>query len=382
MKKIISLTLLIAILFEISPIVSANYADNVALTVDKSNVDVGDTVIAILKVSQKVQAVDFSINYSKDIIEFISTSVPTDMYADKGDNVKVSAYSTSGFDTFTFTFKAKAKGNAIFSTNIEALNIDQTDGNTLPFENKTVSITVKEIPTTVEVTSVTLDKTTASVEVGKATTLTATVAPTDATNKTITWTSSDTSIATVSNGTVTGVKAGTATITAKAGTKSATCTVTVTAVSSGDTTDDEDKKVEVISITLNKNTEILKVGETLSLTATVKPDNAKDKTVTWKSSDTSIATVTNGVVKAIKEGKVTITASAGDKSATCKITVTNKTDSNNNNNNSNTNTNKDNTTATKPIPQTGETLTVAGIIIATISIAIISIIKYRRYKDI
>lgn len=382
MKKILSLTLLIAILFEIAPIVNADSADNVTLTVDKSNINVGDTVIATLKVSQKVQAVDFSINYSKDILEFISTSVPTDMYADKGDNVKVSAYSTSGFDTFTFTFKAKAKGNATFSTNIEALNIDQTDGNTLPFENKTVSITVQEIPTKVEVTSVTLDKTTASVEVGKTTTLTATVAPTDATNKTVTWTSSDTSVATVSNGTVTGKKVGTATITAKSGTKSATCTVTVTAVSNGDTTDDENKTVEVTSVTLNKSTDTLKVGETLSLTATVKPDNATDKTVTWKSSDTSIATVTNGVVKAIKEGTVTITASAGDKSATCKITVTNKTDSNNNNNNSNTNTDKDNTTATKPIPQTGETLTVAGIIIVTISIAIISFIKYRKYRGI
>lgn len=382
MKKIISLTLLIAILFGIAPIVNANSADNVTLTVDKSSVNVGDTVTATLKVSQKVQAVDFSINYSKNILEFISTSVPTDMYADKGDNVKVSAYSTSGFDTFTFTFKAKAKGNATFSTNIEALNIDQTDGNTLSFENKTVNVTVQEVPTTVEVASVALDKTTASIEVGKTITLTATVLPTNATNKTVTWTSSDTSIATVSNGTVTGVKAGTATITASAGTKSATCTVTVKTVSGGNTTDDDNKTVEVTSITLNKTTDALKVGDTLNLTATVAPTDATNKTVIWKSSDTNIATVTNGVVKAIKEGTVIITASAGSKSTTCKITITNKNDSNNNNNNSNTNTDKDNTTTKKPIPQTGETLTVAGIIIATICVATISIIKYRKYRDI
>lgn len=382
MKKIISLTLLIAILFGIAPIVNANSADNVTLTVDKSSVNVGDTVTATLKVSQKVQAVDFSINYSKNILEFISTSVPTDMYADKEDNVKVSAYSTSGFDTFTFTFKAKAKGNATFSTNIEALNIDQTDGNTLSFENKTVNVTVQEVPTTVEVASVALDKTTASIEVGKTITLTATVLPTNATNKTVTWTSSDTSIATVSNGTVTGVKAGTATITASAGTKSATCTVTVKTVSGGNTTDDDNKTVEVTSITLNKTTDALKVGDTLNLTATVAPTDATNKTVIWKSSDTNIATVTNGVVKAIKEGTVIITASAGSKSTTCKITITNKNDSNNNNNNSNTNTDKDNTTTKKPIPQTGETLTVAGIIIATICVATISIIKYRKYRDI
>lgn len=381
MKKIVSIILLITILLGLVPIVNAETTDNVTFTVDKTTANIGDTVTVTLKTSQEVEAVDFSINYSQDIFEFISTSISSDdMYDDKGDRVQICAYNTKGFDTFTFSFKAKSKGIATFSTDIDALNIDQTGTNQLPFENKTINVTVNELPPVVEVTSVTLDKTTASVEVGKTTTLTATVAPTDATDKTVTWTSSDTNVATVSNGVITGVKVGTATITAKAGEKTATCTVTV--APSEDKTDDENKTVEVTTITLDKTTDTLKVGDTLNLTATVKPDNATDKTVTWKSSDTSIATVTNGTVKAIKEGTVTITASVGSKSATCKITITNKTDSNNNNNNSNENNNKDNTTATKPIPQTGETLTIAGIVIATISVAIISIIKYRKYRDI
>ena len=84
----------------------------------------------------------------------------------------------------------------------------------------------------IPVTQITLDTTTASLEVGKTTTLTATVEPSDATNKSVTWTSSDTSVATVApDGTVTAVKAGTATITATAegdNSKFATCTVTVT----------------------------------------------------------------------------------------------------------------------------------------------------------
>ncbi len=84
----------------------------------------------------------------------------------------------------------------------------------------------------IPVTQITLDTTTASLEVGKTTTLTATVEPSDATNKSVTWTSSDTSVATVApDGTVTAVKAGTATISATAegdNSKFATCTVTVT----------------------------------------------------------------------------------------------------------------------------------------------------------
>ncbi len=85
----------------------------------------------------------------------------------------------------------------------------------------------------VAVTGITLDQTTASVEEGKSVTLTATVEPGNATNKLVVWTSGDESIATVTNGVVTGVKAGTVTITATAGGKSASCAVTVTKASGG-----------------------------------------------------------------------------------------------------------------------------------------------------
>ncbi|MBE6997660.1 MAG: DUF4430 domain-containing protein, partial [Ruminococcaceae bacterium] len=85
----------------------------------------------------------------------------------------------------------------------------------------------------VAVTGITLDQTTASVEEGKTVTLTATVEPGNATNKLVVWTSGDESIATVTNGVVTGVKAGTVTITATAGGKSASCAVTVTKASGG-----------------------------------------------------------------------------------------------------------------------------------------------------
>ena len=163
----------------------------------------------------------------------------------------------------------------------------------------------------IAVTEVTLNKTELTLKEGESETLTATVKPDNATDKTVTWSTSDASIATVdANGKVTAVKEGTATITAKAGDKSATCKVTVSK-----------NVIAVTEVTLNKTELTLKEGESETLTATVKPDNATDKTVTWSTSDASIATVENGKVTAIKEGTATITAKVGDKSATCKVTV-------------------------------------------------------------
>ena len=191
----------------------------------------------------------------------------------------------------------------------------------------TVTVTAKqgtedsEDPIAVE--SITLDKTTATVEEGAKVILTATVTPDNATDKTVTWSTSDEAIATVSGGVVTGVKAGEVTITAKAGDKSATCTVTVTAKQS---TEDPDDPIVVTGITLDKTTAMVEEGAKVTLTATVTPDNATDKTVTWSTSDEAIATVSGGVVTGVKAGEVTITAKAGDKSATCTVTVNPATD--------------------------------------------------------
>ncbi|MBU5231285.1 Ig-like domain-containing protein, partial [Intestinimonas butyriciproducens] len=147
--------------------------------------------------------------------------------------------------------------------------------------------------------SIELNKTALTLEVGKNETLTATVKPDNAEDKTVTWTSSDETVATVENGKVTAVKAGTATITAKAGEQSASCAVTVNEATP--------TPVPVASIELNKTALTLEVGKNETLTATVKPDNAEDKTVTWTSSDETVATVENGKVTAVKAGTATIT---------------------------------------------------------------------------
>ena len=84
----------------------------------------------------------------------------------------------------------------------------------------------------------------------------------------------------------------------------------------------DNTKTSVTSIELNKETLELTAGETYQLTATVSPDNATDKTVTWTSDNTDAATVdASGLVTAVAMGTAIITAKAGDKTATCEVTV-------------------------------------------------------------
>ena len=204
------------------------------------------------------------------------------------------------------------------SSNASIASVDQNGKVTaLKGGNATISAKAGEkiatcvVTITVPVSSITLDNTTLALEEGETATLTATVLPDNATDKTVTWTSSNTTVATVSGGTVTAIKEGTATITAKAGDKTATCSVTISKT-----------VVAVTSVTLNKSSLTLTEGGSETLVATVKPDDATDKTVTWTSSKTSVATVdSNGKVTAVAEGTATITAKAGDKSATCSVTV-------------------------------------------------------------
>ena len=173
----------------------------------------------------------------------------------------------------------------------------------------TCTVTVKTVP----VEGIALDRSEATIEVDGTVTLVATVSPENATDKTVTWSSSDESVATVADGVVTGVKVGTATITAKAGDKTATCVVTV-----------KDAVIAVTKVTLDKTEASVEVNGMITLTATVSPANATDKTVTWSSSDKNIATVKDGKVTGVKAGTVTITAKAGEKTATCLVTVTEK----------------------------------------------------------
>lgn len=167
-------------------------------------------------------------------------------------------------------------------------------------------------PQEIEVSSVTLSQPTAEMIEGETVQLIATILPSNAADRTVIWASSKQSVATVnSSGVVTAVAEGESTITASAGGKSANCKVTVIK-----------KTIEVTSITLDRTSVTLELGQTTTLVATVRPDNAFDKTVSWTSSDPSVASVDpSGLVCSLKEGSTTVTASAGGKSASCSVTV-------------------------------------------------------------
>ena len=173
----------------------------------------------------------------------------------------------------------------------------------------------------IPVTSVTLAPETLSIEEGKTAGLTATISPANATTQQHSWASENGKIAkaygeTLNTAKVTAIGVGKTTITYTIGGKEASCEVTVTP-----------RTISVESITLNKPQLSLVKGATETLTATVLPTTATDKTVIWESSDTAVATVENGVVTAVAAGNATITAKAGEKTATCAVTVTNPSNS-------------------------------------------------------
>ena len=167
---------------------------------------------------------------------------------------------------------------------------------------------------TVGVSSVTVTPSRIEIIEGGSAALSARVSPEAASDRVVSWSSSDRSVATVDKtGTVQGLKPGTATVTATAEGKSGTCTVTVKA-----------KAVNVTEVTLDKTELTMTEGETETLTATVKPDNADNRKVAWSSDKTEIATVDGaGRVTAVKAGEavVTVTTEDGGKTATCRVTV-------------------------------------------------------------
>ena len=183
---------------------------------------------------------------------------------------------------------------------IKEIICSTADASTVPVADVKAVVSVLEAP--VLVSSLTLDKQNVEVVRGETVTLTATVAPEDADNKTLVWTSSDETVATVKDGVVATLKVGEAVITATTtdgSNLSASCTVVA-------------KPLLVSSVTLDKqNVEVVR-GETVSLTATVAPEDADNKTLVWTSSDETVATVKDGVVTTLKAGEAVITATTTD----------------------------------------------------------------------
>jgi len=177
---------------------------------------------------------------------------------------------------------------------------------------KTASAKVTVIKKIVEPYSVSLDKTNATINIGGKVTLVPTITPSNASNKSVSWISSDPKIATVSNGVVTGIKDGTATITVKTSNgKTATSKITVSK-----------ETINVKSISLNTTNIDLNAGSTYTLKVSYTPSDATNQSVTWSSNNTNVASVSNGVVRAIRGGTATITARTSNGiTATCTVNV-------------------------------------------------------------
>ena len=278
----------------------ASLDTNGKLTVDggtltQNGTVTGDVTYKVTKVELDKTSLTLDVGKSETLTATITPSNATNQNVTwSSDNTSVATVDTSGKVT------AVSAGDATIKATVDG-------------KSATCSVTVKEAAT-VPVTSVSLDKTSLELTEGGTGTLIATVEPNNATNRNVTWESSNTSVATVdANGLVTAVSAGTATITVTTGDggKTATCEVTVTAAT-----------VPVTGVTLNKTSTSLYVGDTETLTATVEPSDATNKTVTWSTSDASIATVTDGVVTAVSAGTATITVTTVDGVFTAGCTVT------------------------------------------------------------
>lgn len=164
---------------------------------------------------------------------------------------------------------------------------------------------------TTEISSMSLDNS-VSVSLGSTVTLTPDIIPDTANNYSFSWVSSDTSVATVSDGVITPVTTGSVTITV-------TDTVSNLTASTSLTVTD----VAITGITLNESTLSIEEDETALLVATITPSNANG-TVTWSTDNPSICRVENGIVTAITSGSANITATVGGYTASCAITVTAK----------------------------------------------------------
>lgn len=193
--------------------------------------------------------------------------------------------------------------------------------NSVVTDSSTVKITLIDFfratgtpePSVIEVEAIQITPETLMVEIGKTAQLTATVLPEDATDKSITWESSDETLLTVTDtGLVTALTIGNGTVTVRATNGvSKTCSVTVTP-----------KYEAVTRVELNQSALSLTVGEATQLTAIVSPENATNKTLEWTSSGPEIASVSEGMVNALNVGSTTIKAASTDgPSAECSVTV-------------------------------------------------------------
>ncbi len=231
MKRIVALFLSFLLAFGGIPV----YAEETAVALSKSEIEAGEEVTLTFTYPKDVGNVLYAgVNVVYDAENFVLKSGPSGWTTDDSNGVAAANYLPSDVEAgedfsgksveFVFTANSSAKaGSYEFTVGYQAV-----DTNTDVHEANGIKATLSIKPAEVAVESVSLNKTALSLEEGATETLSATVLPENATDKTVTWESSDKEVATVENGVVTAIKAGSATIIAKSGEKEAKCEVTVT----------------------------------------------------------------------------------------------------------------------------------------------------------
>jgi uncharacterized protein YjdB len=251
---------------------------------------------------------EFSFETQGPIEKFIGDAPFTNTVT---DGVGTGPITYSSENPMIATVDAMTGQVTILSTGMTVITATKAASPTHAEAQMTYIINVLTIP----VTGMVLDKTSADVLTGTKIQLTATVYPTNATDKTITWTSNNTSVATVdSNGLVTGIASGIATITATSNDGAYTATSSISVIT------------KVIGVTINKTLSILEKGRTTQLIATINPNGATDQSVTWTSTNTKVAIVNaNGMIKGIGTGIAVITCKTNDGNFIVKSVVIVKT---------------------------------------------------------
>ena len=276
-------------------------------TVTVTTVDGKKTAKCQVAVEKRIYPVE-SVSLDKTPLELTEGDKATLIATVLPENASNKNISWTSGDEMVATVSANGEVTAV-APGKATITVTTEDG------NKTAKCEVTVNKKIYPVESVSLDKTSLELTEGDKATLTATVLPDNATNKSVSWTSSDEKVATVSAaGEVTAIAHGKATITVTTedGAKTAKCKVTVKA-----------KTIHVESITLNKTELRLERLDRYTLTATIKPDNATNKEVKWSTSDDNIVTFFFGDIMAKQAGTAIITATTvdGGLTATCKVTV-------------------------------------------------------------
>lgn len=314
MVRSIAIIAIIAILGALMPtnVVKAANPSNPKFVLTSTQGAVGDEVTVKVNLEEETTFEDLTLVVEYDTIKLQAIS------ATLGDNMpmiadtaatevpgKVQMQACDVEDTFTLP------AETVLTINFKIL--EGASGATtlkLLYDTTSTQITTSTVTAIVPITGITLNETEVNLNKGETKDLVATVEPSNTSeDKTVTWTSSDVTVATVANGKVTAVGVGNATITAKAGSKTATCNVTVVSPLEG---------IELNTSSIN----LLKNQSSTLIVKYIPEDTTDNRTVTWSTSDATVATVENGVVKALKEGMAVITAKVGEYTAACAVNVT------------------------------------------------------------